>query len=171
MTHCPFRLPDELIQRLPSPAADGCHYVDVRVARTWDGVLVINKAGFCIGVYLGRCLQECCLPFEASEIEDVRAASLHNRVLAALPFDLWGAALLTIGVFSPTALLLGHFVAPPLALFAVVGCAAAIHVMYLSWEGWPLIRLPMAVLGVNQIVWGLVILLRWLRELLTAGIA
>src|SRR5947209_7906794 len=149
MTHCPFRFPDELVQRLPPAAADGCHYVDVRVAGKWDGVLVINKAGLCIGVYLGRSLQECCLPFEANEIEDVRAASLHNRVLAALPFDLWVAALLTIWVFSPTALLLGHFVAPPLALLAVVGCAAAIHVMYLSWEGWSLIRLPTTLLGVN----------------------
>jgi hypothetical protein len=145
--------------------------VDVRVVGKWDGILVINKAGLCIGVYLGRRIQDCDLPFEGSKIQDVRRPSLHNRILTAIPFDLLYAALLTIGVFSPIALLLGYFLFPPLALLGVVGCAAAIHVTYLSLEGRALIRLPMAILGINQIVWGLVIVLYWLRELLRSAIA
>jgi hypothetical protein len=168
MTRFPFSLPDELTRRLPSPAPDGRHYVDVRVAGRWDGILVLDPSGRCLGVYLGGRLQECDLPFAAHQIEDVRRASLHNRVLTAMPFDLWDAALLTLVVFSPAALLLAYFVAPPLALLAMLGCAAAIHVMYLH-RGFPLIRLPLAVAGLGQMLAGAAILLRWLEELLTSG--
>lgn len=159
MTAYPFPLPERLQQRLPAPSRDGNHYLDVRVAGMWDGILVVNDAGRCIGIYHRRRVEEYPLFFAAAQIEDIREASLLNRFLAALPFHLWDGAVLTIVVFSPIALLLAFFVSPLFAMFSVVACAGAIFVMYLA-PGFPFIRFPVAVLGLAQIVSGGVLLLR-----------
>ena len=161
MTTYPFALPDVLRQRLPSPSRDGNHYLDVRVGRKWDGILVVDAAGLCIGIYVRNRVEEHPLPFAAEEIEDVRRASLGNRLLALLPVDLWDAALLTILVVSPIALFLGYLVSPLFALVSVFACVWAIHIMYQS-PGFPFIRLPVANLGLMQIVSGGWLLLRWL---------
>jgi hypothetical protein len=135
--------------------------LDVRVAGKWDGILVVDGAGMCIGIYVHRRIEEYPLPFAADAIEDIRHASFMNRLLAAFPFDLWDGAVLTIVVLSPIALLLGSFVSPLFALFSVVACAAAIYVMYLA-PGFPFIRLPAALLGFAQVMSGGMLLLRML---------
>ena len=94
-----------------------------------------------------------------SDIEDIRNASLWNLVLAAMPFDLYAAAVLTVVVISPVTLVLGWMVFPLFALFSVVACAVAIYVMYLA-PGFPFTRLPVAFFGLGQIVSGGVFLLR-----------
>jgi hypothetical protein len=113
----------------------------------------------CIGIYVRRRVEEYPLPFAADQIEDIRRASLFNRFFAALPFDLFDGAVLTIVVFSPIALLLGFFVSPLFAMFSVIACTVAIYIMYLA-RGFPLIRLPVAVLGLGQIVSGGMLLIR-----------
>jgi len=164
MTTYPFPLPEGLRQRLPPLSRDGNHYLDVRVAGKWDGILVINGAGMCIGIYIRRGVEEYPLPFAPGEIEDIRRASLWNRFLGSLPFDIWSAALLTIFVFSPISLILGRFILP-FALLSIAACATAICFMY-RYGGQVIIRLPAALCGVGQIVWGFVLLLRWLRSAL-----
>jgi hypothetical protein len=135
------------------------------VAGKWDGILVINGAGMCIGIYIHRGVEEYPLPFAPGEIEDIRRASLWNRFLCSLPFDLWSAALLTIFVFSPISLILGRFCLP-FALLSIVACVTAIRFMYRCGGGFVLIRLPAAICGVSQIVWAIVLLLRGLRSAL-----
>jgi hypothetical protein len=110
MTSYPFSLRAELQQRLPSPSSNGKRYADVRVAGKWDGVLVIDSAGLCVGIYIRGRVEPYPLPFDPAEIEDIRPASLWNRSLASLPFDLWDVAVLTIIAISPVALsALSHF--------------------------------------------------------------
>jgi len=155
----PFPFPEHLRQRLPAPLRDGNHYVDVLVAGTWHGILVVNAAGLCIGVSVRRRIEESPLSFAADQIEDVRRASALNRLLAALPMDLWDGAVLTIVVLSPMALLMSFLISPLFATFSVAACGASIFLMYLA-PGFPLIRLPVAVLGLGQILSGIVLLVR-----------
>src|SRR5579862_1081351 len=113
----PFPIPATLMAKLPPPSRDGKHYLDVCVAGKWDGILVVDGNGMCLGIYVARRITEWELPFTANDIEDIRRASLWHRFLAALPFEPWNSALLTVFVFSPIALLLGWFVWPLFALF------------------------------------------------------
>ena len=161
MTRYPFVLREDLVARLPPPSANGLHYVDVRVQGRWDGALVVDAAGSCIGVYVGRGAEELQLPFDADEIEDVRPASLLNRVLGSLPFDLWDGALVMVFVVSPGVLLLAHLWLPGLALLSVLGCGATILLMY-QGPGFPLIRLPAALLGLAQILVGARLFFGWI---------
>ncbi|MEX0937355.1 MAG: hypothetical protein WDZ59_05805 [Pirellulales bacterium] len=135
--------------------------MDVRVAGKWDGILVVDTAGMCVGIYIRRRVEECFLGFSAEQIEDIRRASFLNRLLAALPFDLCRGAVLTILVFSPSALLLGVFVSPFFATFSVVACAAAIYLMSVV-GGFIFLRLPVILLGLGQIVSAGILLLSFL---------
>ena len=127
----------------------------------WDGILVVDTRGSCTGVHVGRRTEEVPLPFDASDIEDVRPGSLINRVLGSLPFDLWDVALLTVFVASPVVLLLAHLMVPALGLLSILGCAAAICLMYQT-GGFPLIRLPAALLGLAQMLEGARLVIRWI---------
>lgn len=158
VTDYPFPLPATLIAKLPTPTKDNRHYLDVRVAGVWDGVLVFDGDGMCIGVYLGRQVRPLDLTFSLTEIEDIRPASRWNLTLASFPFDLWDTALLTILVVSPIALLLGWLVWSPLALVSIFACSFSIYILYLA-PGFPLIRLPVALIGVLQIVLAVNVLL------------
>ena len=133
--------------------------MDVRVRGKWDGVIVVDDNGICIGVYIRRRIETCPLPFAPSEIEDIRNASLWNLVLAAMPFDLYDAAVFTVVLISPVTLVLGWMVFPLFALFSVVACGVAIYVMYLA-PGFIFTRFPVAFFGFGQIVWASVFLLR-----------
>jgi hypothetical protein len=159
MTTYPFSLPADLQQRLPSPSSNGNRYVDVRVAGKWDGVLVIDSAGMCIGIYTRGRVERYPLPFDPAEIEDIRPASLWNRCLASLPFDLWDAAVLTIIAISPASLALAWLMLPALAVVSVVACSVSIYIMYLA-PGFPFLRLPVAVCGLCQIVIGVSLVVR-----------
>lgn len=161
MTAYPFVLRDDLVARLPPPSQDGFHYVDVKVREKWDGSLVVDTRGSCTGVYVGRRTEELPLPFDASDIEDVRPACLINRVLGSLPFDLWDGALVIVFVVSPVVLLLANLMLPALGLLSILGCAAAICLMYQT-DGFPLIRLPAALLGLVQMLAGTILVIRWI---------
>jgi hypothetical protein len=165
VTTYPFALPGTLPQRLPPPARDGRHYLDVRFAGRWDGILVVDREGLCVGVYVGRRVQEYPLPFAPEDIEDLRPASPWNRFQAALPGDPWGWALLAILVISPVSLAVAQSVAPWLALLPVAACAAAIRIMY-GVPGFPFIRFPVALCGLAQILSGVVTVVSWGLRLL-----
>ncbi len=130
----PFRLPDALIARLPPPAPDGQRYIDVRFRGAWDGILVVDAGGTCVGIYLGGRVVALpyLLPFEPSEIEDVRAASRWNRVLASLPFDFFVASLVAVFIVSPVLLVLSRAVLAPLAGAAAVTSLLALFFLYQS---------------------------------------
>ena len=162
MTTYPFALPIHLQQLLPSPTPDGNRYVDVLVESKWDGILVVDRAGMCVGIYIRRQVEPYPLPFDAAAIEDVRPASLWNRCLASIPVNLWNAAVLTILLASPGVLVLASLLAPPLAVISLLACALSIRIMYLAPE-FPFIRLPVAVLCLCQIITGMGFLLRSLR--------
>jgi hypothetical protein len=151
MTTYPFALPTDLHQRLPPPASDGNRYIDVLVAGKWDGILVIDGAGMCVGIYIRRHTEPYPLPFDAAAIQDIRPSSLWNRCLASLPLDLWDAAVLTIVVVSPVALVFAWLLAPLLAVVPLLACAVSIYIMYLA-PGFPFIRLPVAVIGLCQMI-------------------
>lgn len=151
MTTYPFALPARLGQRLPPPGRDGYSYVDVRWAGRWDGILVVDELGRCVGAFVGRRVQQHPLPFAPDDLEEVRPASRWNRLQAALPGDPQVWSLLTVLVLSPAAIMVSRFVSPWLALLPATGCAAAIRVMY-GAGGFPLIRLPVALCGSAQIV-------------------
>jgi hypothetical protein len=155
----PFALPTSLLTRLPSSSKDGRYYLDVRVKNRWDGILVVDHDGMCIGVYVRRRIEEYPLPFAAGDIEEIRRASLYNRALAAMPFDLYEAGLIGIMVVSPIMFVLGCFVSAFFFAAVVLACAAAIHLMYLS-AGFPFTRLPVALVGIAEILFAVGRLLR-----------
>lgn len=168
MTTYPFQLRDEVIPRLPPPASDGYRYVDVKIGAHWEGILVIADGGMCIGIYVRRRIEQYPLPFQSDQIEDVRTASFCNRILASFPFEPWDAGLLTIGVFSPVALLIARFLAPPVAMLAAIACAASIWVLY-SYRGFMVFRPLAALFGLVEILWALGILLRWVRDIMISS--
>jgi hypothetical protein len=159
VTKYPFPIPAALLSKLPAKSRDGHHYLDVCVAGKWCGILVVNGDGLCLGIYMGRTIEEWSLPFEADEIQDIRRASLWNRFLANIPFDHYSAAVLAIVLISPAALLLALLVSPWIAIVSVLICPLAVYIMYLA-PGWPLTRLPAAMLGLIQLVWGSIFLIR-----------
>jgi len=159
-TTYPFRLSDNLVGRLPRPATDGLRYIDVKVRGAWDGILVVNSDGCCVGIHVRRRVEEFPLPFEPSQIEDVRAACMWNRVLAQLPFDLYDASLVTVLIVSPALLVLSRTLLPPLSGVSTVACLFAIYFMYQS-PGFPFIRPLVAVAGLAQAIMGAAWFLRW----------
>lgn len=163
MTKYPFRLADELIARLPPTAPDGLRYIDVKVGGAWDGILVVNSEGNCVGVHVRRRVEEFPLRFEVSQIEEVRPACLWNRLLAQVPFDLYAASLSTVFIGSPILLLLSNTLVPPLSAVAVVACLLSIYFMY-QVSGFPFIRPLAAILGLTQAVVGTACFLRWVSH-------
>jgi hypothetical protein len=161
VTKYPFPIPAALLPKLPAKSRDGNHYVDVCVAGKWDGILVVNADGLCIGIRMGRTTEEWPLPFAGDEIQDIRRASLWNRCLAAIPLDPYSAAVLTIVLVSPAGLLLASLVWPWIAIASVMACTLAVYIMYLA-PGWPFTRFPVAILGLSQIIWASVFLIRFL---------
>lgn len=147
----PFALPSFLLSHLPPASKDGHYYLDVRAKNRWDGILVVNRDGMCIGIYVQRRIEEYPLPFEAGDIEDVRRTSLHNRLLAAFPFDAYSSALIAIMVLSPLMLLLGFFLSAVFYVAVILACVIAIHVMYLG-GGFPFTRFPVAMIGIGEII-------------------
>lgn len=163
-TSYPFRLPDRLISRLPRAGADGLSYIDVKVDGKWDGILVVDPEGNCRGVHVRRQVEEFPLDFESSQIEDVRAACLWNRLLAQIPLDFFDAALLLVFVVSPVVLLMSLFLLPPLSLVSTTVCLLAIFVMYKT-PGFIFIRLPAALFALAQAISGIVLFATWLIKL------
>jgi hypothetical protein len=169
MTTYPFQLRQELAARLPPPAPDGRCYIDVKVGGAWDGILVVDPQGVCSGIYVRRRIEEWPLPFDASQIEDVRPACPWNRVLAQIPFDLFTGSLVTVIIVSPALLVLSVLLFPPLAVVSVVACTLAIYFMYQA-SGFPFIRLPVAILGVGQVIVGVMLLARWTSAWFRGGV-
>jgi len=159
-TTYPFRLPDGLIARLPPPARDGWRYIDVKVRGAWDGILVVDPGGACVGIHVRRRVEEFPLPFEPSQIEDVRPASMRNRILAQLPFGLFEASLLTVFIVSPALLVLSRTVLPPLSGASAVACLLAIYGMYQE-PGFIFIRPLASLLSLAQAIVGAVWFVSW----------
>jgi hypothetical protein len=130
------------------------------VRGAWDGILVIDASGYCIGIRVRRRVEQFPLPFDPSQITDVRPACLWNRALASVPFDLYGASLVTVLLISPVLLVLSRTVFPPLAGVAGVACLLSIYFMY-QVSGFPFIRPLVAMLGLGQAVIGVASLVRW----------
>ncbi len=139
MIKYPFPFPEHLIPSLPKPAKDGNHYVDVRFQDRWNGILVVDARGIVIGIHVRRRIEEYPLPFKPTEIQGVRPASLYNRFLAAIPFDLWFPCLISILIISPLLLTLGFAVHKFFLLGVIPLCCGAIVLMYES-SGFPLIQ-------------------------------
>jgi hypothetical protein len=159
-TTYPFRLSDQLGGRLPAPGSDGLRDIDVKVRGAWDGILVVDSEGHCVGIRVRRRVEEWPLPFDPAQIEDVRPACLWNRVLAQVPFDLYGASLVTALIGSPVLLVLSKMVFPPLSLVAAVACVLSIYFMY-QVHGFPFIRPLAALAGLAQAVVGIAWFVRW----------
>jgi len=159
-TTYPFDLPTSVVAQLPAPSADGLRDIDVRVGGAWDGVLVVNADGRCIGIRVRRRIEEYPLPFEPSDIEAARSACLWNRVSAAVPFDLYDASLATVLLVSPVLLILSRAAWPPLSGVAAVACLLSIYFMY-QCSGFPLIRPLAASFGLGQAIVGTAWFVRW----------
>jgi len=164
-TSYPFALPTSVIGQLPAPGVDGLRNIDVLVGGTWDGILVVNADGYCIGIRVRRRVEEYPLPFEPSAIEAVRPASLWNRALAQIPFDLYDASVVTVLLVSPAFLAASYFWLPALACIAVVACLLSVYFMY-QVHGFPLIRPLVALLGLCQAAVGSAWFIRWVATLL-----
>lgn len=138
---------------MPRPHRDGFIYADVKFRGKWDGIIVIDSEHQCIGVYVGRGIVQCPLPFTPGQIEQLRAASLWNRFLANLPswFGPYDFAVFTICLVCPMFLMLG-FIWSTWALLAVplltLTCAS---VMY-QVSGFPLSRFLTSNFGLVQSV-------------------
>ena len=160
-TTFPFALPARLIDRLPRPARDGRTYVDVRFRGTWEGILVIEDRRRCVGVYVGRRIVEAPLPFTVDELEDVRGASVAHRLLAQLPagLDPFVVGALVLLVLGPASLGAGASLSAPLALATVPVAVAGTWLLYQA-RGFPLLRLPLALVGVGLAALGVRLFLR-----------
>ncbi|NLS95269.1 MAG: hypothetical protein GXX96_24235 [Planctomycetaceae bacterium] len=165
MTLYPFPFPPHLIPELPEPAKDGNYYVDIRVRDRWDGILVVNAQGMVIGVQVCRGIAEYPLPFAPVDIQGVRPASVCNRFLASIPLNLFSASLISLFLISPVLLVLGFAVHALFFIGVILLCTGAILLMYQS-AGFPWIRLPAALLGIYQVLFAIIGLLKWLRHTL-----
>lgn len=81
-TEYPFPIPDSVLHRLPAPGPEGLRALDVKVRDRWDGILLVNAEGVCIGIRVCRSIEQHPLPFDPALIEDVRPVCLRNRLLA-----------------------------------------------------------------------------------------
>lgn len=158
-TPYPFDLPHALVGQLPPSTRDGLRYIDVRVRGSWDGVLVLDPSDRCVGIQVRGRVEQCPLPFEAASIEAVRPASLWNRVLARVPFDLHAASLVAVFIASPATLALSAVWSRALAPASIVSCLLAIRFLYLG-SGFPLVRPFAALLALAQVVLGVAVLSR-----------
>lgn len=163
-TTYPFDLPAHLITRLPAPSRDGNVYVDARIGSRWEGILVINSDRRCIGVYVQRSIIGWPLPFQPNEIEDLRPASIGNRLLAYLPAGVtpYNASAITIWIISPILLIFGltiNILLLPTVATIVVIC----HVGLYSVRGFPFTRFPTSIAGLSILVTAIVgFALKWL---------
>ncbi len=144
----PFPIPPELRTSLPATSDDGNWYVDVRVRDAWDGILVIDPSFHCIGIYVHQSIKEYPLPFKPEEIQALRAACLLHRALALLPawLSIWTLSVLGIVLVAPVILVVALRTMPLLALLNVPVILASWIGMY-ACPGFPLFRLPIAILG------------------------
>lgn len=127
----PIPMPERLHHRLPTPAADGLVYVDVKVKGVWDGILVVDSARGCIGIHLEGRVQEYPLPFEMEEVEDCRRPSLANWTLAWLSRWVDGlvAILIAVWIVCPVLLLLGSWASPWFYLAAAALAAVSLRIV------------------------------------------
>lgn len=153
MTQYPFSFPETLRESLPTAGPDGVRYADVKYRDRWDGILVIDAEYRCVGVYVRRRVEQPQLPFAADEIQEFRAPCLLNKTLASLPawFAIWDASLIGILLVSPCILGLSSITSPWVCL-AVFPIFAVSFVGMYSSPGFPLIRLPVAILGLFQVL-------------------
>ena len=153
MTEYPFDIAEELRDSLPAPRQDGLRYADVQFRNCWDGILVVDASFQCIGVNVNRRVEQHPLPFSPDEIQAFREPCLFNRILASFPpwFDIWSASLTGILLACPILLFASALLTPWL-------CLAVFPIVVLSWigmysmGGFPLIRLPVAIVGLGMIV-------------------
>jgi hypothetical protein len=169
MPNHPVSLPGALVQKLPPAARNGMHYLDVQVGGKWDGIIVVDNAGIYLGVYVCRAIESWPLPFEMSAVEDIRPASLRNRALAAIPFDVFAGAVLAVVLVSPIALGLAVSASALFAILSIAICLVSDYVMYQA-PGFIFIRFPVALCGIGQIL-ASAFLLGWqlLRPWITAS--
>lgn len=97
---------------------------------SWDRILVSKPDGFCVDIRVRGRVREYELPFDESQIENVRPACLSNRILSAVAFGVYEGSLSGVMIVSPVLLILAHFVWRPLSVVAVVICVASICGMY-----------------------------------------
>lgn len=118
----PFPLPAPLRARLRKPASDGNWYLDFKSRDRWDGIIVANRDGIVIGIYVGRRIRQWNLP-PPEEMEDVRHASIMHRVLASLPDSvvecLFWAPLISFAVGGALMAARLHFLAAATALLGM----------------------------------------------------
>lgn len=157
MTKYPFAMPSGLLEKLPKPSRDGNCYLDVRFGGRWDGIVVVDSKHMCIGIYVQNGIEEYPLPFSVEDIEDIRPASWLNLMLGRYPFDFYSTAVIAIVFISPIFLGLGWTVWPWSAFCSMLICSAGIYTMY-SMPGFPFTRLPVAIFGLGQIIYGGMIL-------------
>jgi hypothetical protein len=157
-TTYPFQLRNELVEHLPPPAVDGHHYIDVLVRGTWDGILVVDSKGMCLGIHVRRRVEEFPLPFDASQIEDVRPACLGNRVQAQIPFDLFAGSLVVVFLVSPVLFVIAGAGFPRLSVVPVVFGFLSLYGLYQA-RGFPFIRPFAALFALVQLGIGTALLL------------
>jgi len=156
-TDYPFELPAHLSSRIPSPSSEGNVYADARVGGRWDGILVINSDRRCIGVYVHRSIVEWPLPFQPSEIEDVRPASFWNRTLANLPvgLDPYNVSVFTVWIICPLLLVFG--LTSNMWLLPLLGVIVIIcHIGMYSARGFPFTRFPTSLAGLAFLMAGII---------------
>lgn len=156
-TSYPFELPTRLTARIPAPSRDGNAYVDARIGGRWNGILVIDSDQRCIGVYVHGSIIEWPLHFQSNEIEDLRPASIWNRLLANLPVGVtpYNLSVVTVWIICPILLIFGlttHLLLLPLVALIVIIC----HIGLYSVRGFPFTRFPTSVAGLGVLVAALV---------------
>ena len=163
-THYPFELPTRLTTRIPAPNRDGNTYVDALVGGRWSGILAIDSAQRCIGVYVRGSVVEWHLHFQSNEIQDLRPASIWNRLLANLPAGItpYNLSVVTIWTVCPILLIFGittHLWLLPIVAVTVIIC----HLGLYSVRGFPFTRFPTSVAGLGVLVAALIgLAVKWL---------
>ena len=163
MTSHPFLVPNHLVDRLPPVSRDGSRSIDFRIGGRWDGVFVVNDQAECVGTRVQGRVEEVPLSFDASEIEDVRATSLHHRLLVSFPLDLWNTATTCVLVVSPILLILAYYVHSLFLLASVVLCVESIYVMSQA-GGFIFIRPLLMIVAASQVIASALPLLRWFLD-------
>jgi hypothetical protein len=82
MIQTPFPLPTRFHDRLGAIPSSDVWKLDVRVHGKWDGVLVVDREFRVAGILIRGRIEPFRFSFNPEDIEDIRAASSFNRLVA-----------------------------------------------------------------------------------------
>lgn len=157
MIETPCPLPTRLRDRLGAIPPSGFWKLDVRVHGKWDGVLVVNREFNVAGVFIRGRIEPFHFHFTLDDIDDVRAASWFNLLMANYVSRVFGVLFwfpyVSILAINPVLFAFGWMGYSSAYTVAAIGSLISVIVIgYFGRNGYCLTGIPFMAVAVAQIV-------------------